>query len=59
MYIYKVVKENYVTGERSKRTRVIGKRSKLKVGGLYTHLGRGFLGAYRVLELLRVEEEDE
>lgn len=59
IYVYKVVKEDYATGKRSMRTREIGKRSKLKVGGLYTNLGRGFPGTYRVLELLRGEEEDE
>lgn len=54
MYTYRVVKEDFHSGERSKRTRTITRNRPLRVGGLYMHLGKGFSGAYRVLELLEV-----
>lgn len=51
-YIYTVVKEDWVTGERSKRTRKYHAYTrKLEVGGLYVQLGCGFRGAYRVLSV--------
>ena len=53
-YIYTVVRE-YPDGSRVKRARKICRyRPNLKAGGLYTHLGKGFPGLYRVLS---VEEE--
>ncbi len=54
-YTYRVVKEDVVTGERGKRVRKITKRNPLDVGGLYMHLGKGFKGAYRVLEFVGME----
>lgn len=56
MYTYKVVKEDFYTGKRSKRTRTITKYHPLEVGALYCHLGKGFKGSYRILKLLEVEE---
>ena len=44
IYKYRVIREDWK-----------GNRGKLKVGGLYCHLGRGFPGAQRVLS---VTEED-
>lgn len=57
MYRCKVIKEDFHTGERGRRCRIIYRYSPLEVGGLYTHLGKGFKGCYRVLEC--VEENDE
>ena len=57
-YIYRVARENVVTGERAKRSRTIERYEPLTVGGLYMHLGSGYPGAQRVLELIG-EEEDE
>lgn len=57
-YIYRVARENLTTGERAKRSRMIERYKPLTVGGLYMHLGSGYPGAQRVLELVRVEEED-
>ena len=46
-YIYTVVKEDWNTGERAKRTRrYYAFKPALQVGGLYLHLG-----AYRVLSV--------
>ena len=55
-YIYRVARENVVTGERAKRSRTIERYEPLKVCGLYMHLGYGYPGAQRVLELVRVGE---
>lgn len=57
-YIYRVARENLTTGERAKRSRMIERYKPLTVGGLYMHLGSGYPGARRVLELVK-EEEDE
>lgn len=57
-YIYRVAREDLTTGERAKRSRMIERYKPLTVGGLYMHLGSGYPGAQRVLELVRVEEED-
>ncbi len=57
MYTYKVVKENW-NGSQAKRSRRITRNKPLVVGGLYVHLGKGFPGAYRVLELLEEEENE-
>ncbi len=57
-YIYRVARENVVTGERAKRSRTIERYDQLKVGGLYVHLGSGYPGEQRVLELVRVEEDE-
>lgn len=58
-YTYRVIRENAFTGERARRSRTIERYDPLKVGGLYMHLGSGCPGAQRVLELVRVEEDDE
>lgn len=51
-YIYTVVREDFRTGERAKRTRkYYSFTPNLKVGGLYTHLGNGFPGCQRVLNV--------
>lgn len=57
-YVYKVIRENVVTGERAKRSHTIERYKPLTVGGLYVHLGSGYPGAQRVLELIG-EEDDE
>lgn len=52
-YIYTVVREDFFTGERAKRTRkYYSFRPDLNVGSLYTHLGKGFPGCQRVLDVL-------
>lgn len=51
-YIYKVVMEDPITGERAKRTKKYYSFTPcLKVGGLYTHLGKSFPGCQRVLSV--------
>ena len=51
-YIYTVVREDYVTGERAKRTKKFYSFTpRLEVGGLYMHLGKGFPGCQRVLSV--------
>ena len=50
-YIYTVVKEDFATGERAKRTRKYYTFKPLTVGGLYTHLGKGYPGCQRVLDV--------
>lgn len=51
MYIYQVVRE-YPDGSRGKRTKPLYRyKPDLKVGGLYTHLGRGFPGMQRVISM--------
>ena len=57
-YIYRVARENVVTGERAKRSRTIERYEPLTVGGLYVHLGSGYPGAQRVLELIGEEEHE-
>lgn len=52
MYVYRIIRENVVNGQRAKRTRTIDRYEPLKIGGLYMHLGKGYPGAYRVLELI-------
>lgn len=54
MYTYKIIKENAVSGQQDKRTRTITRCRPLEVGGLYLHLGRGYPGAHRILELVEV-----
>lgn len=52
IYIYKVIRENLTTGKQGKRfKKYITFQPKLKVGGLYLHLGSGYPGAQRVLEM--------
>lgn len=51
-YIYTVVKEDFVTGERARRTRkYYSFTPRLEVGGLYVQLGDGFPGCWRVLSV--------
>ena len=57
-YIYRVAREDLTTGERAKRSRTIERYDQLTVGGLYIHLGSGYPDAQRVLELVRVEEDE-
>lgn len=51
-YVYIVVREDFHTGKRAKRTRKYRSFTpRLTVGGLYTHLGKGFPGCQRVLSV--------
>lgn len=51
-YVYTIIKEDFKTGERAKRTKkYYSFTPKLNVGGLYVHLGKGFPGCYRVLSV--------
>lgn len=50
-YIYTVVRE-YPDGSRAKRkNKVYRFKPDLKVGGLYTRLGKGFSGMQRILSV--------
>lgn len=50
-YIYTVIRE-YPDGSRAKRkNKVCRFKPDLKVGGLYTHLGKGFPGMQRILSV--------
>lgn len=55
MYEYKVIKEDFYTGQRDKRSRTIIRNRPLKVGGLYIQL-LGLKGYWRVLELVEGSE---
>lgn len=57
MYTYRVIKEDFYTGERGKRSRIITKNRPFKVGGLYIHFP-GLKGCWRVLELIEGSEEE-
>lgn len=50
-YIYTVVREDFRTGERAKRTRKYYTHKILTVGSLYMHLGKGYPGCQRVLSV--------
>lgn len=57
-YIYTVVKEDFRTGERAKRTRKYHSyKPCLDVGGLYVHLGKGFPGCQRVISVKEINLE--
>ena len=56
LYKYRLINEHPFTGERAKRSRIMYRYEPLTIGGLYCHLGLGFPGFYRVLELVAVEE---
>lgn len=56
-YVYKVIRENVVTGQKGKRSKIYFCFDKpLKVGGIYCGLGSGFPGFQRVLELKEIRE---
>lgn len=59
LYTYRIIKEDVVTGERAKRSRKISRYKPLDIGGLYCHLGNGYPGFYRVLELVATEPLDD
>ena len=51
-YIYTLVKEDLATGERAQRKKsYYSFKPELKVNELYSHLGKGFPGYYRVLSV--------
>ena len=56
MYTYKIIRENAVNGQRGKRAKLYYGYEPLTVGGRYVHLGAGFPGFQRVLELVSKEE---
>lgn len=59
-YIYTVVRE-FPDGSRAKRTRKCFRfppEPELKIGGLYTHLGKRFPGMQRVLSVETKEWPD-
>lgn len=56
IYTYKVIRESAATGERAKRSRTLLTFKPLTVGGLYCHLGVGYPGFQRILELVSKEE---
>ncbi len=58
MYTYRIIKENPFNGKRAKRARTITRNRPLEIGGLYLHLGKGYPGAYRIVALLEVQEEE-
>lgn len=57
-YIYKVIRE-YPDGSRGKRVkRFYSFEPDLKIGGLYVHLGAGYPGMQRVLDMSTKELPD-
>lgn len=56
-YTYKVVRE-YRDGSRGKRAKTLTRFSRLRIGGLYVHLGKGYPGMQRVLseEVRQIED---
>lgn len=59
MHTYKIVREDFHTGQCSKRIRRITRNHPLKIGGLYSQLGKGYPGTYRVLEEIYDPWEEE
>lgn len=59
MYTYKIVREDFHTGQCSQRIRRITRNHPLKIGGLYSQLGKGYPGTYRVLEEIYDPWEEE
>lgn len=58
LYVYKVIRER-LDGSRGKRAKnYTCYEPKLKVGGLYAHLGVGFPGFQRVLSMTTEEFPD-
>lgn len=56
IYTYRVIKEDPVTGQQGKRTKLCtNRRVPLDIHGLYSGLGHSFPGFWRVLELVEVE----
>lgn len=52
LYVYRVIREDLATGKRGKRSKRYSCFSpELAVGGLYLHLGPGYPGAQRVLDM--------
>ena len=48
LYIYRLVREDW-SSPPGKRSKIITRdKPDLRVGGLYVHLGRGYLGCQRV-----------
>lgn len=59
IYVYRVIREDLITGQRGKRAKRYSSYSPdLTVGGLYLHLGSGFPGAQRVLDMQEEENGD-
>ena len=56
-YIYSVVRE-YPDGSQYKRVKKLYRYKPLKVGGLYTHLGKGFPGMQRVLAVEEINTSE-
>ena len=51
-YIYTLVREDFKTGSRGKRTKKIYRFAPdLDIGGLYCHLGVGYPGCQRVISM--------
>ncbi len=51
-YVYKLVREDWITGERARRPKtIIRDKPDLRVGGLYVHLGKGYPGCQRVVSV--------
>lgn len=52
LYVYRVIREDLITGQRGKRIKKYESFvPNLNVGGLYLHLGPGFPGAQRILDM--------
>lgn len=50
-YICTVIREDFRTGKRAKRARKYYSSKPLTEGGLYVHLGKGYPGCQRVLDV--------
>lgn len=60
LYVYKVIRED-INGNRGKRAKKLYRYEHelpLKIGGLYTHLGIGYPGMQRVLDVEIRQEPD-
>ena len=58
LYQYKIVREDPQGGQGKRIKTYYSYTSKLKVGGLYVHLGKGFPGLQRVLSVTVEEPPD-
>ena len=50
-YIYTVVRKHPDGSQAKRKNKVYRFKPDLKVGGLYTHLGKGFPGMQRILSV--------
>lgn len=59
VYVYKIIKENAISGQQIGKPVIYEIDHELKINGLYMHLPRSGGGCWRVLELVTKLQEVE